>query len=112
VVFKKKLQNRGFPTIAWEYALIPFPRPPTEFGAEGTESDHGNVNKQNHSSISKDIRSNPVPSVRRQTPLHERIAKFRHLLATVTEAIWFNAHQHIVQSKPSAKANWSWYISP
>jgi hypothetical protein len=70
VVFKKKQQNRGFPTIAWEHALIPF-RPPTEFGAEGTESDHGNVNKENHSSVSEDIRSDPVPPVRRQTLLHE-----------------------------------------
>jgi hypothetical protein len=82
-----------------------FPQTSNRIGAEGTESDHGNVNKQNHSSISKDIRSNPVPSVRRQTLLHERIAKFRHLLATVTETIWFNAHQHIVQSKPSVRAN-------
>jgi hypothetical protein len=48
-----------------------FPRPPTEFGAEGTESDHGNVNKENNGSVSEDIRSKPVPSVRRQTLLHE-----------------------------------------
>jgi hypothetical protein len=84
----------------------------TEFGADGTESDHGNVTKENHSYVSEDIRSNPVPSVRRETLLHEWIAKFRLLFATVTEATWFNAHQHIVQSKPSARANWSWYTSP
>jgi hypothetical protein len=44
--------------------------PPIEFGAEGTECDHGNVNKENHSSVSEDIRSNPLPSVRRQALLH------------------------------------------
>jgi hypothetical protein len=44
---------------------------PTEFAAEGTGSDHGNVNKESHRSVSENIRSNPVPSVRRQTLLHE-----------------------------------------
>jgi hypothetical protein len=89
-----------------------FSRTPTECGAEGADSDHGDVNKENHSSVSEGIRSNPVPPVGRQTLLHESIAKVRHLFATVTEAIWFNEQQRIVQFKPSARANWSWYISP
>jgi hypothetical protein len=48
-----------------------FSSAPTEVGAEGSESDHGTVNKENNSSVSEDIRSSPVRSVRRQTSLHE-----------------------------------------
>jgi hypothetical protein len=88
-----------------------FSRTPTECSAEGAESDHGDVNKENRSSVSEDIRSNPAPSARRQTLLHESIAKVRHLFATVTEAIWFNEQRRIVRSKRSARANWSWYTS-